>query len=141
MLDRGVNAPVTTSAGRLFDAVAALAGLRQRSSYEGQAAMELEWAADGSRPDAAYPFAVSADGRAERAGRPRLGAGAHRGRWPTYARACRRRASPPLPRGWRLTVADGGRSGSGSRPVVLTGGCFQNARLTEAAIAALAPTD
>ena len=45
MLDRGLNAPVTTSAGRLFDAVAALIGLRQTTSHEGQAAMELEWAA------------------------------------------------------------------------------------------------
>ncbi len=46
MLERGLNAPVTTSAGRLFDAVAALLGLRQTTSHEGQAAMELEWAAD-----------------------------------------------------------------------------------------------
>lgn len=42
----GFSAPETTSVGRLFDAVAALAGLRGKCSFEGQAAMELEWAAE-----------------------------------------------------------------------------------------------
>jgi len=45
-LTAGLNAPVTSSAGRLFDAVAALTGLRYRSSFEGQAAMALEAAVD-----------------------------------------------------------------------------------------------
>ncbi len=46
MLARGINAPLTTSAGRLFDGIAALIGLPDVISFEGQAAMALEFAAD-----------------------------------------------------------------------------------------------
>ena len=58
MLARGVNAPVTTSAGRLFDGVAALIGLNQEVSFEGQAAMALEFEAD-AREDGAYPIVLT----------------------------------------------------------------------------------
>jgi hydrogenase maturation protein HypF len=57
-LERGINAPVTTSAGRLFDAVASLAGARQVMAFEGQAAMMLEYAAAGARDRGVYPFTI-----------------------------------------------------------------------------------
>jgi hydrogenase maturation protein HypF len=55
LAESGVASPPTTSVGRLFDAVAALTGLRLEVTYEGQAAMELEAACDGAERGA-YPL-------------------------------------------------------------------------------------
>jgi hydrogenase maturation protein HypF len=62
----GVNSPLTSSAGRLFDAVAAILGVRDTINYEGQAAVELEQLADPAERGAyrasvgaGYPFWIS----------------------------------------------------------------------------------
>ncbi len=70
MLAKGVNSPLTSSAGRLFDAVASLVNLAQRIGFEGQAAMMLEGCI-GKNPDiAAYEFWLKEDaGKGKNTGR------------------------------------------------------------------------
>jgi hydrogenase maturation protein HypF len=133
LLARRVAAPLATGAGRWFDAVAAIAGVRDSVTYEGQAAVELE-AIASTDPDAApYPFGIEHRGT----GRPfaidlrplvraiaadvrkgcaaaRIGGGFHG----TLALAVRQAC--------RIT-----RAASCVRTVALSGGCFQNTLLTE----------
>jgi hydrogenase maturation protein HypF len=57
MARKGINAPLTSSAGRLFDAAAAILGVRDAINYEGQAAVELEQLADPGETGA-YPAGI-----------------------------------------------------------------------------------
>lgn len=135
MLGRGVNTPLCSSVGRLFDAFATLCGLRHRTSYEGQAAAELEWAAEDGAGSGCYPFPIGDDTRTGalildrkptlEAALADLRAGATPGR-----------VSAALHRGLAAAIAAVAQR-IGEHRVVLTGGCFQNARLTEEAVAAL----
>jgi len=65
-MTRGLNAPLTTSVGRLFDGIAALLDLRRQCSFEGQAAMEVEFAADAESQEEAglvMPITTSGSGK------------------------------------------------------------------------------
>ena len=130
MLERGINSPLTSSCGRLFDAVSALLGVRTKISYEGQAAIELEALAERGAPSLPYPYSVTG-GECHRIDfAPMIGAIC------ADLRAQRERAD--IARAFHRTVACGVREvcvrireESGAGRVVLSGGVFQNRLLTE----------
>jgi hydrogenase maturation protein HypF len=140
MLRRRLNAPLTSSAGRLFDAVAALAGVRDRVSFEGQAAMELEWQASEARADGAYPFALQE--AAEPGGplqidtRPLIAAVAEDACGGAPAGVIGRRFHAALAQ-VIVRVCERLRAERGPSAVVLSGGVFMNVLLLGQAVAGL----
>jgi hydrogenase maturation protein HypF len=136
MIVRGTGAPLTSSVGRLFDAIASIAGVRDHAVFEGQAAMELEAFADRvtGRPyafdvttsadpwiiDASPVISAVADDVLSGVDSAAIAAGFH----DALARII-------------ADVAERLAARAGVHYVALTGGVFQNALLTNAAAAAL----
>jgi hydrogenase maturation protein HypF len=128
MLVKGLNSPWTTSAGRIFDAVASLTGLRQICSFEGQAAMELEHAAAGCEGSERYPFRLNGSVESVIVVD-----------WETMVTAIlddigRRVSVEKIAARFHDTLAEVVCKVAeliGEEKVALTGGCFQNPHLTE----------
>jgi hydrogenase maturation protein HypF len=137
MVARGVNSPVTSSAGRLFDAAAAILGLRDDATYEGEAAVALEAAAwtelRGGAGSAAgeLPWRLTTvDGVAVYDPVPTLAAvlaGVAAGRPVGWLAAAFHRAVAAV----TVALCEQARQLSGLSTVCLSGGVFQNTLLTE----------
>lgn len=133
MLERGLNSPRTSSAGRLFDAAASLIGVRQFARYEGQAAMELEFLALQSDTEARYTINVEPEGKAFIVDWARMvveimsdvSDGVSQ---PVMARKFHNSMVESMVRMARY---------AGEEKIVLSGGCFQNKLLTESAVTRL----
>ncbi|HSN90957.1 MAG TPA: carbamoyltransferase HypF [Anaeromyxobacteraceae bacterium] len=132
MIAGGVNAPPAHGAGRAFDAAGALALGRPFSRHEGQVAVALDCAAPpGAAAGPAYPFEID-----RAAGPPALDL---RPLWRALAAdVARGEPAGAISARFHAALVAGGAellrraaSGRGRLPVVLTGGCFQNARLAE----------
>ena len=131
MLEKGLQSPRTSSAGRLFDAVAALLDVGQDSAFEGQAAMELEFAAAGApAPEGPVPSCALDGGRVDWA--PLLQAVIDGVRAGTDRAVLARRFHAGMAQAVVEVAAALGRP-----RVVLSGGCFQNRLLLEAVVEGL----
>jgi hydrogenase maturation protein HypF len=130
MLARRVNAPSSSSIGRLFDGMAALTGLAQRCSFEGQAAMALQFAAEAAGTESgSYPLPLSGAGPPYRLDwQPMIAA---------VVEDVRRRIDPGIIAArFHNALIDGLADVArriGQPRVALSGGCFQNRLLVERA--------
>ena len=125
--DKGLNAPLTSSMGRLFDAVSFIAGLGAEATYEGQGPMELESLC--LKPAArGYPFDIKKKGDIFIIDPAKAVLGALRERGPGRARAISEKFHAGLAGALVTTVSAISRD-TGIKTVVLSGGVFQNRTL------------
>ncbi len=139
ILARGVNAPWCCSVGRLFDAVAALIGLRFRNAFEGQAAMDLEFSAAGVATEEAYQMRTTECAMRNGDGgylvldwQPMIES--------ILADVARGVTCGEISARFHNTLAEmivRVAKAVGCPRVALSGGCFQNRRLTERAVTRL----
>ncbi len=142
MLERKVNSPMTSSAGRLFDAVASLVNLRHLVRHEGQAAMELEFALEGAQTNESYPIFEAPPAKASRNEPAEDSQAAISLDWSAMVHALlddlkRQVAISQISARFHNTLVETIVSivkHAGQERVVLTGGCFQNRYLTERAV-------
>ncbi|MBA4188369.1 MAG: carbamoyltransferase HypF [Planctomycetaceae bacterium] len=130
LIERRTLTPLTSSVGRLFDAIAAIIGVRHRVSYEGQAAIELEALAASIGPEVAYTYDLSAETHGTVIDCRPLIAG-------VVADACAGVGVAQIARRFHTTLVEivscvcrQIRNDSGLSLVALSGGVFQNALLT-----------
>ena len=128
MLIKGVQAPLTSSAGRLFDAVASLTGLRQQVTFEGQAAMDLEFAIQSCVGES-YPFEIKSTAPSEIDWRPMIDEIIGDVRGGVDVGLISAKFHNAL-----VEVIVAVAKHVGQTRVVLTGGCFQNRYLTERSV-------
>jgi hydrogenase maturation protein HypF len=130
MARAGVASPLTSSAGRLFDAVAAIVGVRDEITYEGQAAIELEQLADPAEPGS-FPLPVDDGERVVLRGADLVAAAADAVRSKVAPARVAMRFHRGLAQGTCAAVrAIAARTGL--RTVALSGGVFQNVLLLDA---------
>jgi hydrogenase maturation protein HypF len=149
MLKQNVNAPETSSVGRLFDAVASLTGFRHYNRFEGQAAMELEFALAGVSSEQTYRFEIIPANPLPQVGQRKENVGQYVPRftidWSAVVRdilADTKKcvAVPMISKKFHnalVQVIVHVAEQAGLEKVVLTGGCFQNRYLTEKAVTKL----